>query len=436
METKHEFRRILASLAVISGSALLFAACGGGPATGGSGAAGDTVRVSLASAAPDSSESVSTAAAVGPSPLHSSRSQNVESVWITIERMALVPGPGNRRINPEGEEPFEYEGDAGKHDRPAGFVVKNLDASVTVDLLGLSKGDPVRLPIPFEDVPPGVYGKIRLYFRQLAVTVDGETVNVKPKARYHLDIFFKDGGLVIPEGGTGGTLDVVICVVPGKHGFNVEVLRNPRTGAILGVKIRPVVFAVVSRDLPSSLSGSVESVDLSQGAFMLRTLTDGGIVRVEYDADTRWSFRDGDTVVPVPPELGLAALRAGASADVLGTLSGPSGSPGAVMRADDVILTFPVAYDGIVTSGTNENGWLPGNESFDIWYGSSFWTVAPRPDRATAVFDNSVPVDPPYDNAVVYYRYVRVRGYSDPETLSVETFWTTIGSIKPPPVVN
>jgi len=435
METKHGFRRILASLAVLTGSALLFAACGGGPASGGSEAAGGPIRVSLASASLESSASASPAAAVGPSAPHRSESPNVEAAWITIERMALVPGPGNRRINPDGEEPFEYEDDAGKHGRTDGFAVKHLDAPVTVDLLALSKGDPVRLPNPFEDVPPGVYGKIRLYFRHLAVTVDGVTVAVKPKARYHLDIFFKDGGLVIPEGDAGGTRDIVICVVPGKHGFKVAVQRHPRTGTILAVRIRPVVFAVVSRDLPSRLSGSVESVDVSQGAFTLRTLTDGGIVRVEHDLETRWSFRDGDTVVPVPPELGIAALRAGASADVLGSLSAASGSSGAVMRADEVILAFPVAYDGLVTSGTIDDGWLPGNESFGMWYGTDVWTVAARPDRATAVFDNSVPVDPPYDDAVDNFRYVRIRGYSDPATLAVEAYWITIGSMKPPPVV-
>src|SRR3990172_4335535 len=88
--------------------ALLLAGCSGGvTGTGSSSASGSTVTVSLA-AAPPNSAGVATASAdllKKPAP-----AGNIDNAWITIHRIALIPGDDGSLPDPDGEWSVEGSG--------------------------------------------------------------------------------------------------------------------------------------------------------------------------------------------------------------------------------------------------------------------------------------------------------------------------------------
>lgn len=389
--------------------ASLLAGCSGG-VTGSvsSSGSGSTVTVSLA-AAPANSAGVSTASA---DPLKQPEpAGNIDNVWITIHRVALIPGDDGSLPDPEGEWSEEGNGSSGP-----GHVWADI-APVEVDLLHLPSGQFTRFLNAIDNVPAGTYGKIRLYYSDPKVHFVGapDNTTVHGTANYHLDIHFVGGDLVIPVGTDpdGGTRihDVTVTFVLGKDGLKINV--NPNK-----ILMRPQVFATVGM-AQYVITGIADNVDKTLGTFDLATA--GGIVHpVAYDAGTRFFFRDSVRWLPVPASTGIPGLNDTAVVDVLGNFGG-----GGTLLADDILITFPDAASGPVVSGTASSGWLPDN-TFLVEAIPDNVAVFPMPDRFDAVYDNAVsPFGALSEAAIVLGANVVARGYAG--SGGVEAFWISIG---------
>lgn len=416
------FRMVLA-FGVIGLLALAAAGCSGGGGTGtasggASVATGDTVRVSLASTAPSP-------ASVGPAPLSLEPSrppayQAVDNLFITIHRVALIPGDGDGECDPDGETPHEYANRRDYDDRPAGFVVSEIEPPLRVDLLHLPNGLAARLLNSFESVPAGTYGKIRIYYSDPEAWIAGQARPVHATANYHLDIHFKGGDLVIPvatdpDGGVR-IHNVTICFVVGKDGLKVNINRDK-------ILFRPQVFARVSRNVQYVIHGVADNVDKASGAFDLSA--GGRVFPTVYEWSTLWFFRDLARFVDVEPWRGILAFDNGTTVDVLGVFDADG-----LLRADAVLITFPAAVTGPVVSGDTTSGWR-GDNTFLLGMGVDNVAVLPIPDRAGALYDNVVPIPPPLDNGVVKDRLVTARGRFNTSG-ELEAYWITLGAIAGP----
>ncbi|NNG47054.1 MAG: DUF4382 domain-containing protein, partial [Deltaproteobacteria bacterium] len=294
--------------------------CGGG---GGSlSSSGGTVNVSLAavpqnSAATPLLRTTATDSLAKPMP-----PDGIDHVWITIHRVALIPGSDGAVPDPSGETSVLDSGTS-----EPGHVNGDISPPEEVDLLDLPERG-VRLLNAINNVPAGTYGKIRLYYSDPKVhfvkAVDNTATH--PTANYHLDIHFKGGGLVIPVA-TGGAGDVIVYnvtvyFVPGKDGLKINV--NPSK-----ILMRPQVFAKVET-VQYVVSGIADNVDKTHSTFDIAT-AGGRSFHVLYDVGTSWTFRDSDRSVSLFGSSGVPALDNKAFVDVFGIFSA-SGN----LVADDI----------------------------------------------------------------------------------------------------
>lgn len=391
--------------------ALLLAGCSGGvTGTFSSSDSGSTVAVSLA-AAPSNSAGVTTTSVhplKKPAP-----AGNIDNAWITIHRVALIPGDEGSSPDPDGEWSVEHSGPV-----PMSFGHVSADiAPVEVDLLNLPSGQFTRFLNAIDNVPAGTYGKIRLYYSDPKVHFVGapDNTTVHGTANYHLDIHFVGDDLVIPvatdpDGGTG-IHDVTVTFVLGKDGLKINV--NPNK-----ILMRPQVFATVGM-AQYVITGIADNVDKDLGTFDLATA--GGVTYpVAYDAGTRFFFRDSARWLPVSSSAGVPALNDDAVVDVLGNFGG-----GGILLADDILISFPAVAAGPVSSGTASSGWLADN-TFLVDTTLDNVVVVPMPDRSGAVYDNAVsPFGALSEAAVVLGANVVARGYAG--SGGVEAFWISIG---------
>ncbi len=401
-------------LSIIIVLALAFAAgCSGSGSSGPSASGGDTAVIAVAqtSAFPAGIQSVTEPAAPGgggggAEPF----ATNIDHVWITVQKVALVPdgmiAPGESRDpDPQGELAVE---DDGMND--SGLVAGTVVPPETIDLLNLPPESLANILNEIKNIPAGKYGKIRLFYSDPKVHfIDAaDNTAVKQTANFHLDIHFVGGGLVIPvrtnpEGGVF-VHKVVIEFVLGKDGLKITV--NPNR-----ILMRPQVFATVLA-VQMGISGVADNVDKVTQSFDIAT-ADGRSFHAVYGSTTDWLFSNPDRFVPVDAFLGVAALRDTAFVDVFGTFDSQL-----VLHADEITITFPATKSGVVATGWTDNSFTL-NLAVDN-------VVHAQPDRLNALFDNNAP---PFnlvtDNAVVVGANVTARGYAVPG--GIDAFWISIG---------
>lgn len=314
--------------AMLSGLlALLFVGCSGG-GSGTLSGSGSTVTVSLAAAPQNAAGSLSADAAFPADLLKKpAPTGGIDNVWITIHRVALIPGDDGSMPDPDGEWSVEDDGNP-----DSGLIGEDI-APVEVDLLNLPPGQFTLFLDAIDIVPAGSYGKIRLYYSDPKVHFVGAPDNtaVHGTANYHLDIHFVGGDLVIPvttDGDAGTRIhDVTVTFVLGKDGLKINVTPSK-------ILMRPQVFATVGM-AQYVITGIADNVDKTAGTFDLAT-PGGETYPVQVDVDTDWFLRDASSWWSVDPADGIAALDNGAVVDVLGTFG-----EGGVVRADDILVTVP-----------------------------------------------------------------------------------------------
>ena len=402
------FHRRFWLIAVVGLYALVAASCGGGGDA--LSTPGRTVNVSLASVPQDASP-VSQAGSAGVEQLAKPEPPDgIDHAWITIYRVALLPGSDGSGPDPSGEPAVEGDGAF------PGMIAGEISPPVEVDLLDLPQGQTARFLNAIDNVPAGTYRKIRLFYTDPKVQFAGSTDNaaMHPTANFHLDIHFKGGDLVIPvaTGSEGGVAvyDVTVFFVPGKDGLKITV--NPNK-----ILMRPQVFATMEGDVQYVVSGIADNVDKTLGAFDVST-SGGRSFHVDYDAGTYWVFREDGRSVDVNASEGVAALDNTAIVDVFGVFS-TSGN----LVADDIHITFPLTIADNVVSGDTADGWTIDNTF--ILDRASDNVVFPMLDRVSAIYDNAVsPFNSLDDSFIVKGAKVTVRGY--PAMDGVKAYWISI----------
>lgn len=401
------------SRGILLGSIILMAfGCGGGGVS--SSGSGGTVYVSMTSGNPDSSLALPAGVpavypAANPNP-----ADGIDHAWITVERVALIPGGDGNGPDPSGE-PSVISGD------PPGPGLVYAEIGEEIDLLDLPFGA-ARFLNAFEMVPAGTYGKIRLYYTDPKVHFLGapDNTDTHPTANYHIDIHFKGGDLVIPVS-TGGGVKIhhaTIFFDLGKDGLKITV--NPDK-----ILMRPQVFATLG-DFRYVVSGTADNVSGTPqaGTFDIATAGDRSL-RVDYGG-TGWHFwidRDAHAWVDATNEQGFNALRIDTLVDVLGTFSS-----GGVLIADNVAITLPDSIDGTVAAGaSSSSGWQSDNTFILEFIGDN--VVSPMPSRTGARYDSGEPdysLLPEEDNAIIPGVHVTARGYAVPG-FGIEAFWISVG---------
>lgn len=391
--------------------AFVAAGCGGGG--GGNSSSGGAVNVSLAAVLQDSAGAPLVGTTASDPLAKPVPPDGIDQAWITIHRVALIPGSEGTDPDPSGETSVLGSGSA-----EPGHVYGEISPPEEIDLLALPESG-VRFLKAVNNVPAGTYGKIRLYYSDPKVHfIDaGDNTATHPTANYHLDIHFKGGDLVIPvaTGGTGDAIvyDVTVYFVPGKDGLKINV--NPNK-----ILMRPQVFATVGA-VQYVISGIADNVDKTLSTFDIAT-AGGRSFHVLYDIGTAWSFRDSDRSVSLGNGLsGVPALNDTAFVDVFGIFS-TSGN----LVADDIHILFPSTITDNVVSGNPTDGWNPDNTiTLDIPLDN---VVFPMPDRGSAVYDNAVsPFHALDDSDVVQGATVTARGYS--VAGGIEAYWISIASV-------
>jgi hypothetical protein len=399
---------------------LMFAACGG---SSGTGTAGSTVNISLASAVPNAAPndagtpSAWPAAAVPKAAVPAA--DNIDHVWITVHRVSLIGGNNAPGPDPNGEMAVQ---DMSPPDA-AGHISADLEVPEEIDLLDLPSGGLARFLAAIDNVPAGTYGKVRLYYSDPKVHFLGAADNtvMHGTANFHLDIHFSGGKLVIPVSTGGGVqiYDVSVVFVPGKEGLKITAGPN-------NILMRPQVFASAST-VRYMLIGTADNVDKTSSTFDLAT-EGGRIFQVAYDpAATNWSFREsGESPRAVAIDndaFAIAAFNDNAIVSAIGSFS-----PGGLFLADDVTITFPVTRAGTVASGTPASGWLAGDTFvLDL---SNDNVVIPMPSRETARYDDNTTLSPLAigQAAIVQGAVVTARGYDVPGVPGgTEAYWVSVG---------
>jgi len=409
--------KIAAAAIALLLTGFLVAGCSGvGSGQSADSGTGNIIRVAVSEAAalpasgPSSNSPVAEAGA-------SSASQNIDNVWITVTRVALLPGAGNGQPDPNGETAIEDSGTA-----EAGLQVAELAQPKTIDLLHLPGNDVAMLLNAFDNVPAGTYGKIRLYYTNPKVHFIGDSDNTAahPTANFHLDIHFVGGDLVIPvstnPNGGVSIFNVVISIVLGRDGLKVTV--NPNK-----ILIRPQVFAGFNPPVAYEVSGTASEV-LGGNTFDILT-ADGRTFHVVFDTSTGWSFQDGQSGnrVGVTSAQGRAALDNGSSLIVVGIFGSSD-----TLSADNVVVILPDKITGTVVSGTSTNGWLSDNTLKVLKAGTTDNVIVfPMPSRAGAFYANLVAGRAPADNVVFGDNVVVLGVFRNVSQTEISGFWITIG---------
>jgi Domain of unknown function (DUF4382) len=416
--TAATFRNALCFLSMLALSAVL-AACsgGGGEGTTANPSGTASVRVSLA-AVPQDLAAAPQAGIATPGPSAKPMPPDgIDHVWITIHRIALLPGPDGSGPDPSGEPSVL---DNGSPD--SGFVSGEVSPPEEVDLLNLPPGTAARFLNAIDNVPAGTYGKIRLFYHDPKVHFIGAADNTAthPTANYHLDIHFKGGDLFIPVAtdGADGVIvrDVTVYFEPGKDGLKITV--NPNN-----ILMRPQVFATVGA-VEYGISGIADNVDKMPGTFDVST-SGGRSFHIMFSSDnnvTNWAFQDNETKQQVSIDnnlLGIAALRDGSLVDVYGMFTAVD-----TLFADKVMISFTDAIPGPVAPGdAPPSGWQFEDplEFFELRFADDN-VVIPMPSRTEARYDNNANLSQTFsDNIIVDNTCVRARGYFD--VGGIEAFW-------------
>jgi hypothetical protein len=394
--------------------ALVAVSCGGG---GGSAPAylGGTVNVSLASVPQDASPASQAGTAAPDILAQPSPADDIDHAWVTIYRVALLPGPDGGGPDPSGEPSVE-----GEEGYP-GMIAGEISPAVEVDLLDLPQGQAALFLNAIDNVPAGTYKKIRLFYTNPKVHFkeSPDNTSMHPTANFHLDIHFKGGSLVVPvaTGSEGGVVvhDVTVFFEPGKDGLKITV--NPNK-----ILMRPQVFATVGA-VQYLVSGFADNVVKEASSFDLLT-GGGGVFHVLYDnGNTGWGFLDNGTKQQVAIDnnlLAIAALRDGASVDVYGMFTGAG-----TLFADNVVIVFTDAISGPVAPGVSSpGGWLADNTFVLSFPGDN--VVIPMPSRTEARYDNNADLSQTFaDDVIKEGTFVRARGYA--ATDGVEAYWISVG---------
>jgi hypothetical protein len=377
------------------------AGCGGSSSTAGSSGA---VSVTIASTpiAPASLAASATAMAAGG---EGNLVTDVDHVWVTVTGFALVPGASSPA--PDFEAATEGGGSSG------GGLVRADVAPRTLDLLHLSgdAGAGALLLDAFPSVPAGTYGKIRIYYSNATFHSVGAADNtaLHATANGHLDLHFVGGDLVVPVATDPPAIrphNVTIAFVLGRDGLMIT-----RAGNSGNYNMRPQAFATVG-DLQYVVSGVVSAFDDNAATFDLTT--SGAAARmfpVAWSAGTSWFFREGAGWAPVSPTLGIAAMRDGATVDVLGEFAAAAPD---VLRADTILIAFPARVDGTVTAGFRPD------DTFLVFDGTDNVTIRPSPDRASARYGGLGA------GAIAPGVAAIARGYGNIDN-SVSAYWITVG---------
>ena len=391
--------------------ALVAVSCGG---VGGAPAySGGTVNVSLASAPQDASPAQQAGIAASDPLAQPSPADDIDHAWITIYRVALLPGSDGAGPDPSGEPSVE-----GEEGYP-GMIAGEISPAVEVDLLRLPQGQAALFLNAIDNVPAGTYKKIRLFYTNPKVHFKESSDNtaMHPTANFHLDIHFKGGSLVVPvaTGSEGGVVvhDVTVFFEPGKDGLKITV--NPNK-----ILMRPQVFATVGT-VQYLISGFADNVVKEASSFDLVT-AGGGVFNVLYDnGNTGWGFLDNGTKqqVAVDNNFGIAALRDGASVDVYGVFTGTG-----TLFADNVVIVFTEAISGPVAPGDSPpSGWRD-VDRFELDFPGDNVVIA-MPSRVEARYDNNADLAQTFtDDVIKEGTSVRARGYA--VTGGVEAYWISI----------
>lgn len=413
-------RNVFCFLSLLALSVVL-AACGGGGTDTSSNPSGTaSVNVSLASVPQDSAVTPLVGTTATDSLANPMPPDGIDHVWITIHRVALIPGSDGTVPDPLGETPV-LDSDSSE----PGHVGGDISPQEEVDLLDLPERG-VRF-LNAINVPAGTYGKIRLYYSNPKVHFvnDLDNTATHPTANYHLDIHFKGGDLVIPvsTGGAGAVIvyNVTVYFEPGKDGLKINV--NPSK-----ILMRPQVFATVGA-VQYVVSGIADNVDKTFSTFDIATAGGRSFHAMYEDIDTMWAFKDNETNQQVALDnnlLGIAALQDDAHVDVYGGFTGDNS-----LFADNLVITFPVAISGsIAEGGSPPSVWQSGGtyEFFELNPSSSPVdnVVILRPDRTWAYYDNTVSGEPLTDVAIDNNVEIKARGYIDPVG-GIWAFWISVG---------
>jgi len=409
-------RNISCFLGLLALSVVL-AACGGGGTDTSSNPSGiATVNVSLAAVPQDSAVAPLVGTTATDSLANPMPPDGIDHVWITVHRVALIPGSDGTVPDPLGETSV-----LDSNSSEPGHVGGDISPQEEVDLLDLPERG-VRF-LSAIHVPAGTYGKIRLYYSDPKVHFvnDPDNTATHPTANYHLDIHFKGGDLVIPVS-TGSAGDVIVYNVtvyfePGKDGLKINV--NPSK-----ILMRPQVFATVG-PVQYVVSGIADNVDKTLSTFDIATAGGRSFHAIYDDVDTMWAFKDNETKQQVSIDnnlLGIAALRDGSLVDVYGMFTAVD-----TISADKVLIIFTDAIPGSVAPGDEPppSGWL-NTDTFELSFPGDN-VVIPMPSRTEARYDNNANLAQTFmDNVITEGVSVRARGYFV-TGVGIDAFWISVG---------
>ena len=360
-----------------------------------------------------------------------------DHVYVYMTGVAFIPvetmPPSDLRPPLEDGEVL-YEGP--EVDFSPKFVVHTFPRPVRFDLLNPPTGREIAKFLNRIEVPAGVYHKIRVYYKK--VVVDGEVAH--RTANGHLDIHFKAAGswdaddvhvddrgyLVIPVAPVPADGVRLYCVAIRITGLKVH---ETGSGKII---LRPQVFAELARPVSYSITGTAENVFPASAPTSFGIVNPAGVFTTVHHPGTRWAFDDNvfdpnAWDVAVDNTLGIAALRAGAFVEAVGTFF--SNVSPLTFRADKIYLTFPDVKEGAV-----DNRWQS-NDTFILRLATDN-VVYPKPDRGTAYYDNLANLAQPLDDTYIDNNvHVKARGYlvgaGAVNPAGIESYWISIGSAAP-----
>ncbi len=387
------------------------AACGGGGGGTTSSGGPASASVSVASALDYPAETPIAAATAAPAGTSAPPDSTplFDHVWVTVTKVALISSSGPEFPDRNGEiETEDADGEVGQSGMP-GFVTAVLPHPVVFDLLHPPTGGQVaKLLNRFPEIPAGEYSKIRVYYDNVVGVKGDNTVTFHPTAHYHFDVHFVGGNLIVPVATNpdGGIRFYEIRI-------QVVGLKIHEAGNSGNVLLRPQVFAKVVGAPKYIVTGIADQVNHSDRTFVVKAVNDN--ISASYGSGTSWFYVDGRYVGPFGIS-GADALQNTALVDVIGTFQG------GVLVAEEVDITFPS-----VRQGTADNVWILDNTAFIVRSVADNVVVIPKPDRASAYYDNSaLPYLPLPYTAIANNIPVKTRGYFDVAG-DLEAYWITVG---------
>ncbi len=466
MRTSNRMLRKLVALPVVAAMAFALGACGGGGGgTTGSASPGTagpaTVDISIAAA--EATGSAAPAVAVsGPDTVPSTDPDylwpeqvtqpdpRITHVYMDVVKISLLPAA-------ETFEGGDMDGEMQTGNSPyppcppdkPHFITIVPEDPIRIDLLNLgSKKKFARFLNKFDRIPAGTFDKIRVYYDNVTVLVDGrpDPVRFHPTAHSKFDIHFRQGReLVVPAASDGTQQDGWVKFLSVKLdvvGLKLRIVNAKKDWDKAKVILRPQIFAEFVPPILYSVAGNAGNVvkaadPPNSGTFDVSFDTGMGYPRtipVSFRDGTKWAYSDDVLhhscwIVEFLDTTPLAAFRARAKVMAIGLFDTSLVPP--VLQARDIVYSFPA-----VAEGRADNVWLPpDNTAFIVrsLTNTDNVTVYPQPDRFNAYYDNwtSSPHGPldytDLDNNLL----VRARGYfedpGDLGNLRLWAYWISIG---------